>query len=61
MNEHELRALSYLEKAAGFRAMVSDFKDEFTRGALEKIAAGYEHLAKIQQRIAKAEIDSGIE
>lgn len=52
---HTERAAEYRRKAEQLRATIQDVKDQESRDAIEKIAAGYEQLARIQQNLAKAD------
>ena len=52
---HEDRAREYREKAEELRAMLEDIKDDFARGTLERVAAGYDELAQIQEKLAEAD------
>lgn len=53
MNEHDEHALKYRQKAEELRAMIGDMADDLSRQTLEKIAAGYDQLAKVQDGLAK--------
>lgn len=55
MYGHEESAHRYRERAAEFRAMLPRVKDDFTRESLEKIAAGYDHLASLHDSLARTE------
>lgn len=48
------RAFQYHQKAEELRAMIADMTDEYTRVTVEKIAAGYDQLARVQESLAKA-------
>ncbi|HEX5279479.1 MAG TPA: hypothetical protein VFW28_05335 [Micropepsaceae bacterium] len=52
---HTERAAEYRRKAEQLRATIQDVKDQESRDAIEKIAAGYEQLARIQKNLAKAD------
>jgi RNA polymerase sigma-70 factor (ECF subfamily) len=47
------RAFQCQQMAEEVRAMIPDMKDEHTRVTLEKIAAGYDQLARVQESLAK--------
>ena len=51
----EDRAREYREKAEELRAMLEDIEDDFARGTLERVAAGYDELAQIQEKLAEAD------
>lgn len=53
MNEHEERAFGFLQKAEELRAMITDFRDPYTRATIEAIAVGYDKLAKTEQTLAR--------
>lgn len=55
MNEHDKRAFDYRQKAVELRAMIPDMKDRHSRDTLEKIAAGYDQLANVQDSLARAD------
>lgn len=55
MDEHDKKALEYRLKAEELRSMIPDMKDPNTCEVLEKIAAGYDHLALVQERLGNAE------
>jgi hypothetical protein len=55
MIAHEERAFQYRQKAEELRAMIPDMRDGHTRVTLEKIAAGYDQLARVQDNLAKAD------
>lgn len=55
MEGHAERASRYRQKAAQLRAMVADMMDQQSRETLERLAAGYEQLAKVQETLAAAD------
>jgi hypothetical protein len=55
MNGHNEKALEYRLKAEELRSMIPDMKDRSSREILEKIAADYDHLAIVQERLANSE------
>ena len=55
MDRHAEQAFKYRQKAEQLRAMILDMTDQRTRETLEKIAVGYEQLAKVQETLAAAD------
>jgi hypothetical protein len=55
MDRHAEQAFKYRQKAEQLRAMILDMSDQQTRETLEKIAVGYEQLAKVQETLAAAD------
>jgi hypothetical protein len=53
MHEHTQKAFVYRQRAEELRVMITDMKDEETHAVLLRIAADYEHLALIQDQLAR--------
>lgn len=54
MDGHKARALKYRLKAEELRSMLPDMKDEQSRKTLERIAIDYDHLAMLQEMLARS-------
>lgn len=59
MNEHQRIAFGYRQKAVELRAMILDFKNPVTHATIEKVAAAYDRLADIQERLAREDEAAG--
>lgn len=59
MDGHAQQAFRYRHKAEELRAGIPDVVDRQTRETFEKIAAGYDQLANIQETLAAADRVSG--
>jgi hypothetical protein len=55
MDGHTERARLYRQKAAELRETIRDILDQESRDAVEKVAAGYDQLARVQDNLAKAD------
>lgn len=55
MSEHNKRAFDYRQKAEELRTMVPDMTDPVAREMLEKIAAGYDQMARTHDSLAKTD------
>jgi hypothetical protein len=62
MDENQERAFQYRQRAEELRAIIPDMKDPVCRETLVKVAADYDRLAEVQERIAenKRDADRGI-
>ena len=55
MDGHEGRAAQYRDKAAQLRGMLPAMIGDQARDTLERIAAGYDQLANVQDNLARAD------
>lgn len=55
MDGHAEQAFKYRQKAEELRAMIPDMKDQHARETLEKLAVGYDQLAKAQDNLARVD------
>lgn len=55
MSEHDKRAFGYRQKAEELRALLPDMTDPAARQMLEKIADGYDQMARTHDSLAKAD------
>jgi hypothetical protein len=53
MDEHTQKAFAYRQRAEELRVTIPDMKDAQARAVLLRIAADYETLAIIQDRLAR--------
>jgi len=53
MDDHAKMVFIYRQRAEELRVMIPDMKDRMYAKILEKIAADYDRLAEIQERIAE--------
>jgi hypothetical protein len=59
MNEHERLAFGYRQKAVELRAMLLDFKDPESLERLGNLAAAYERLANVEDKLASEDKAAG--
>jgi hypothetical protein len=52
---HEDWADEYRQRAEELRATIPDLKDQQTREMIEKVAAGWDQLARVQDNLANAD------
>lgn len=55
MATHEQHAEEYRLKAEELRATIPDSKDRYTREMIEKMAAGYDQLVRVQDNLANVD------
>ena len=59
MNDHEGRVLLYRQRADELRMTATAMIDPYASKSLRKVAAAYDHLAGIQERLAKQTLRIG--
>ena len=55
MAEHAQQAQDYRRRAGNLRATLPELKDRQTRAMIEKAAAGWDQLARVQDTLAGAD------
>lgn len=59
MGRHDETARRYRDKAEELRTMVAYIKDQNAREIFENLATNYDHLANVQDSLAKVDTAAG--